>query len=162
MGDFNVALVIVAAVVSVLVLLVSVYLLINYQHPDDANQAYFPKLVVVLGITVALLSILMLPADVANRQACRRAIYSGACSLTLPMKTLWLAVYIADAVLVFLVIPFAMFYYEGRPGQVSGEEAHLRSPVGRRLRSGLRPHPRHPIRTCWQSGLHCQASFFSS
>jgi LMBR1 domain-containing protein 1 len=29
------------------------------------------------------------------------------------MKTLWLVVYIVDAVLVFLVIPFAMFYYEG-------------------------------------------------
>lgn len=113
MGDFNVALVIVAAVVSVLVLLVSVYLLVNYQHPDDANQAYFPKLVVVLGITVAVLSILMLPADVANRQACKRAVYNGACALTLPMKTLWLVVYILDAVLVFLVIPFAMFYYEG-------------------------------------------------
>lgn len=113
MGDFNLALVIVAVVVSVLVLLVSFYLLINYQHPDDANQAYFPKLVVVLGLAVAAISILMLPADVANRQACRHAIYNGACNLTLPMKTLWLIVYIVDAVLVFLVIPFAMFYYEG-------------------------------------------------
>ncbi|TVU12868.1 hypothetical protein EJB05_46534, partial [Eragrostis curvula] len=113
MGDFNLALVIVAVVVSVVVLLVSLYLLINYQHPDDANQAYFPKLVVVLGLTVAILSILMLPADVANRQACKRAVYNGACHLTLPMKTLWIVVYIVDAVLVFLVIPFAMFYYEG-------------------------------------------------
>jgi LMBR1 domain-containing protein 1 len=113
MGDFNLALVIVAAVVSVVVLFVSLYLLVNYQHPDDANQAYFPKLVVLVGLTVAILSILMLPADVANRQACRRAVYSGACHLTLPMKTLWIVVYIVDAVLVFLVIPFAMFYYEG-------------------------------------------------
>ncbi|RWW32665.1 hypothetical protein GW17_00002633 [Ensete ventricosum] len=113
MGDFNLALLIVAVVVSALVLLVSVYLLVNYQHPDDHNQAYFPKLVVVLGISIAAISILMLPADVANRQACRHAIYNGACSLTLPMKQLWLAVYIADAILVFFVIPFAMFYYEG-------------------------------------------------
>jgi LMBR1 domain-containing protein 1 len=29
------------------------------------------------------------------------------------MKNLWLAVYILDAVLVVLIIPFAMFYYEG-------------------------------------------------
>jgi LMBR1 domain-containing protein 1 len=90
MGDFSLALVIVAVVVSVLMLLVSVYLLVNYQHPDDANQAYFPKLVIVLGLTVAVLSILMLPADVANRQACRKAVCSGACNLTLPMRTLWL------------------------------------------------------------------------
>jgi LMBR1 domain-containing protein 1 len=113
MGDFNLALVIVAVVVSVLMLLVSVYLLVYYQHPDDANQAYFPKLVIVLGLTVAILSILMLPADVANRQACRKAVCSGACNLTLPMRTLWLVVYIVDVVLVFLIIPFAMFYYEG-------------------------------------------------
>ncbi|KZV53421.1 LIMR family protein [Dorcoceras hygrometricum] len=113
MGDFNLALVIVAIVVCVLVFLFNVYLLVNYQHPDDVNQAYFPKFVVVLGLSVAAISILMLPADVANRQACRHAIYNGACKLTLPMKDLWLAVYIVDAILVFFVIPFAMFYYEG-------------------------------------------------
>ncbi|KAE8720316.1 LIMR family protein [Hibiscus syriacus] len=111
MGDFNLALVIVAVIVCVLVLLFN--LLINYQHSYDANQAYFPKFVVVFGLFIAGISILMLPADVANRQACRHAIYNGACNLTLPMKELWLAVYIIDAVLVFFVIPFAMFYYEG-------------------------------------------------
>lgn len=112
MGDFNLALVIVAIVVCVIVFLFNVYLLVNYQHPDDANQAYFPKIVVVFGLSIAAISILMLPADVANRQACRHAIYNGACNLTLPMKDLWLVVYIVDAVLVFFVIPFAMFYYE--------------------------------------------------
>ncbi|KAI4302678.1 hypothetical protein MLD38_038398 [Melastoma candidum] len=49
----------------------------------------------------------MPPADVENRQACRHAVYNGACKLTLPMQDLWLAVYIADAVLVFFVIPSA-------------------------------------------------------
>ncbi|KAH8484914.1 hypothetical protein H0E87_026614 [Populus deltoides] len=113
MGDFNLALVIVAIVVCIIVFLFNIYLLVNYQHPDDKNQAYFPKFVVVFGLFVAGISILMLPADVANRQACRHAIYNGACNLTLPMKDLWIAVYIVDAVLVFFIIPFAMFYYEG-------------------------------------------------
>lgn len=113
MGDFNLALLIVAIIVCVLVFIFNVYLLINYQHPDDVNQAYFPKFVVVLGLSVAVISILMLPADVANRHACRHALYNGACHLTLPMKQLWIAIYIVDAVLVFFVIPFAMFYYEG-------------------------------------------------
>ncbi|KAM0952864.1 putative LMBR1-like membrane protein [Dioscorea sansibarensis] len=121
MDDFNLALVIIAVVVCVLVLLVNFYILVNYQHPDDANQAYFPKLVVVLGLSVAAISILMLPADVANRQACRNAIYNGACSLTLPMKTLWLVVYITDAVLAFLVIPFTMFYYESDQDKSAGK-----------------------------------------
>ncbi|KAL3531693.1 hypothetical protein ACH5RR_005214 [Cinchona calisaya] len=127
MGDFNLALVIVAIVVCVLVFIFNIYLLINYQHPDDANQAYFPKFVVVLGLSIAAISILMLPADVANRHACRHAIYNGACNLTLPMKDLWLAVYIADAILVFFIIPFAMFYYEGDQDKS----------VGKRIKSAL-------------------------
>ncbi|KAG5557989.1 hypothetical protein RHGRI_008035 [Rhododendron griersonianum] len=127
MGDFNLALVIVAIVVCVVVFIFNVYLLVNFQHPDDANQAYFPKFVVVLGLSVAAISILMLPADVANRQACQHAIYNGACNLTLPMKTLWLAIYILDAVLVFFVIPFAMFYYEGDQDKS----------VGKRIKSAL-------------------------
>ncbi|KAJ9548754.1 hypothetical protein OSB04_021297 [Centaurea solstitialis] len=127
MGDFNLALVIVAIVVCVLVFIFNVYLLVNYQHPDDKNQAYFPKFVVVLGLSVAAISILMLPADVANRQACRHAIYNGACNLTLPMKDLWLAIYIIDAILVFFVIPFAMFYYEGDQDKS----------VGKRMKSSL-------------------------
>ncbi|KAM3382258.1 LIMR family protein [Capsicum galapagoense] len=121
MGDFNLALVVVAIVVCILVFLFNIYLLINYQHPDDANQAYFPKFVVVFGLSIAAISILMLPADVANRQACRHAIYNGACNLTLPMKQLWLAIYIVDAVLVFFVIPFAMFYYEGDQDKTIGK-----------------------------------------
>ncbi|RVX06056.1 LIMR family protein [Vitis vinifera] len=126
-GDFNLALVIVAIVVCVLVFLFNIYLLVNYQHPDDANQAYFPKFVVVLGLSIAAISILMLPADVANRQACRHAIYNGACNFTLPMRDLWLAIYIVDAVLVFFVIPFAMFYYEGDQDKS----------VGKRIKSAL-------------------------
>ncbi|KAJ7517870.1 hypothetical protein O6H91_21G043800 [Diphasiastrum complanatum] len=113
MSDFNIVLLVIVLVVCVLVLLFNTYLLINYQHPDDHNQAYFPKFIVILGLSVAQLSILMLPADVANRHACQHAIYNGACKVTLPMKQLWFAVYIVDAVLVFLVIPFTMFYYEG-------------------------------------------------
>ncbi|CAL5192301.1 unnamed protein product [Lathyrus oleraceus] len=127
MGDFNLALVIVAIVVCVIVFLVNVYLLVNYQHPDDVNQAYFPKFVVVLGLSVAAISILMLPADVANRQACRHAIYNGACNLTLPMKDLWLAVYVIDAILVFFIIPFAMFFYEGDQDKS----------IGKRIKSAL-------------------------
>ncbi|KAF3787972.1 LIMR family protein [Nymphaea thermarum] len=121
MGDFNLILVIVAAVVCVIVFCFNIYLLVSYQHPDDVNQAYFPKIVVVLGLTIAGISILMLPADVANRQACRHAIYNGACNLTLPMRDLWLAIYIVDAVLVFFVIPFAMFYYEGDQDKTVGK-----------------------------------------
>ncbi|GLU12982.1 hypothetical protein SLE2022_296340 [Rubroshorea leprosula] len=113
MGDFNLALVIVVIMVCVLVVIFNVHLLINFQHLDDTNQAYFPKFVVVLGLSITLISILMLLADVANWQVCRHAIYNDACNLTLPMEDLWLAIYIVDVVLVFFIIPFTMFFYEG-------------------------------------------------
>lgn len=113
MGDFNVVLLIISIIVCIVTFIFNVYILINYQHPDDSNQAYFPKVLVVLGLSVAEISILMLPADVANKHACKHSIWNGACNYTLPMKQLWYAVYIIDAVLVFLVIPFAIFYYEG-------------------------------------------------
>ncbi|KAM7271085.1 hypothetical protein ACFE04_030299 [Oxalis oulophora] len=127
MGDFNLALVLVAIIVCIIVFIFNIYLLVNYQHPDDVNQAYFPKFVVVFGLSIAAISILMLPADVANRQACTHSIYTGACNLTLPMKDLWMVIYILDAILVFFVIPFAMFYYEGDQDKS----------VGKRVKSAL-------------------------
>jgi LMBR1 domain-containing protein 1 len=55
MADFSVFLVILAVIVSVLVVVVNIYVLINYQHPDDRNQAYFPKFVVVRFLSCSLL-----------------------------------------------------------------------------------------------------------
>ncbi|BBN12511.1 LMBR1 domain-containing protein 1 [Marchantia polymorpha subsp. ruderalis] len=113
MGDFNVVLLVICIIVCIVTFIFNTYILINYQHPDDSNQAYFPKFVVVLGLSVAEISILMLPADVANRRACQHAIYNGSCNLTLPMKQLWYAIYCINAILVFVIIPFSIFYYEG-------------------------------------------------
>ncbi len=37
------------------------YVLIDYQHPEDRNQAWFPKAVVIFGLFVAIISVLMFP-----------------------------------------------------------------------------------------------------
>ncbi|KAK8948710.1 LIMR family protein [Platanthera zijinensis] len=111
--DFNLALVVVAVVICVFMLLFNVYLLVNYQHPDDKNQAYFPKFIVVFCLSNTVISILMLLADVANQQAYRHFIYTGFSNFMLPIKTLWLLVCTTGVVLVFFFVSFAMFYYEG-------------------------------------------------
>lgn len=60
---------IIAIVVALLILLViGFYLLVNYQHPDDKNEAYLPKAVVVLGFMLSVMTVLMLPLDVANNE----------------------------------------------------------------------------------------------
>lgn len=60
-------LLIVAIVVAFLILLVAgVYLIVHFQHPDDKNEAWFPKIVVLLGFILAGSTVLLLPLDVAN------------------------------------------------------------------------------------------------
>ena len=60
---------IVSVTVAFLILfVVAVYLLVYYQHPDDHNEAYFPKFVVIVGIMLAGATALLLPLDVANNE----------------------------------------------------------------------------------------------
>lgn len=51
-----------------LLLVGAVYFLVYYQHPDDRNDAYFPKLTVILGLVLAGATVLLLPLDVANNE----------------------------------------------------------------------------------------------
>jgi LMBR1 domain-containing protein 1 len=44
------------------------YFLVYYQHPDDKNEAYLPKFVVVFGFVLAGATTLLLPLDVANNE----------------------------------------------------------------------------------------------
>ena len=90
----------------------NVYVLINFQHAEDRNQAYFPKFVVVTGLSLAIFQVLMFPLDVSNRSACAESIVESACSFTLPMVELWYTIYMLTAIYVFIVIPFTMFFYE--------------------------------------------------
>jgi LMBR1 domain-containing protein 1 len=106
-------LIFVTLVVTGLALVGNLYLLANYQHSEDRNQAWFPKIVVITGLTLAELSVLMLPLDVGNRAACSQEIALSACNFTLPMKELWYTVYMTMMVLITVVIPFSLFYYEG-------------------------------------------------
>ncbi|EFA76425.1 LMBR1-like conserved region-containing protein [Heterostelium album PN500] len=98
----NIFMIIVCVAITVLIMLASLYLIVYFQHPDDKNVAYFPKIIVILGIGLASISILMLPLDVANKGG------EGG----FPMETLWIVVYIAIAVFAIVIVPFAMFFYE--------------------------------------------------
>lgn len=108
----SVPLLVVVIVVAVIVLCANVYLIIAFQHPEDRNQAWFPKLIVLFGLSLACWTLLMLPLDVANRATCPVGTVLTSCNATFPMATLWYIVYIANIVLVFAAIPFAYFYYE--------------------------------------------------
>lgn len=112
-GSLNWFMIIVVAVVAILTIVFSLYIMIIYQHPEDRNQAWFPKIVVIFGMTIAIYSVLMFPLDVTNSQVCSTTLPLVDCSTTFPMDLLWQIVYIANIVTVFVLVPFAFFYYEG-------------------------------------------------
>lgn len=105
-------LILIASVAAALVLAVCVYILVEYTHPEDRNQAWIPKIVVVFGMSLAMWSILLFPLDVANTQACSTSITPSSCTLTLPMHQLWYAVFISNLVMVYFILPFTLFFYE--------------------------------------------------
>lgn len=111
---------IVAIVVAICVLLVAgVYLLVYYQHPDDHNDAYVPKIVVILGFVLAGVTVLLLPLDVANNEG-----YAGCAGYDtqicggLNMDLLWSIVFWLIPIWTFILIPFMTFYYEADDGML--------------------------------------------
>lgn len=108
----NWVLIIITVIVALLTVGVSVYLLVIYQHPEDRNQAWVPKIIVLTGMCVAIWTVLLFPLDVANQQSCALNIPLSSCTMTFPMQTMWEVLYISSMVLVFAIIPFMVLYYE--------------------------------------------------
>lgn len=111
-AGFNWFLIIITAVLGILSIGVALYLLISYLHPEDKNQAWFPKIAVIFGITLSIWTVLLFPLDVANGRACSDSLAWTSCNLALPTTVLWYICYIAAAVMAFFVCPFALYYYE--------------------------------------------------
>ena len=112
MAGPNLALIVIAVVVALIIAAVTLYILTAFQHPEDRLQAWFPKFVVCTSLFIAIATVLLFPLDVANRRACSADVLFSDCDFTLPMRTLWYIVYIVNILLVYIVTPFTVFYYE--------------------------------------------------
>lgn len=122
---------IVSTTVTFLILLViAVYLLAYYQHPDDKNEAYFPKIVVIIGIMLAGATCLLLPLDVANKEG-----YAGCDGYDsklcggMNMSLFWEIFFWLIPTWVFLMIPFSTFYYEADDGMLMAGTSVNPNPV---------------------------------
>ncbi|KAJ3296794.1 hypothetical protein HK104_001210 [Borealophlyctis nickersoniae] len=103
----DVVLIVTAVVFAILVILAAIYFLVYFQHPDDKWVAWFPKIVVVLGLTLACYNIFLLPLDVANQKG--QLSPAGA----IPMTQINLAFYITTIIMALVGVPFTVFFYEG-------------------------------------------------
>lgn len=113
-----------------ILLVVGFYMLVHYQHPDDHNEAWFPKIVVLLGFVIAGSTVLLLPLDVANREGYAGcAGYDTALCGGLNMTLLWTIVIWLIPLWIFVLIPFAIFYYEADDGQLMAGTAYSPDPA---------------------------------
>lgn len=44
-----------------IMLIINVYILVYWQHPEDRNQSYLAKLLIIFGLQLSAVSVLMLP-----------------------------------------------------------------------------------------------------
>ncbi|TPX48901.1 hypothetical protein SeLEV6574_g01785 [Synchytrium endobioticum] len=109
MDASHIVLIITCVVFAILVVIAAIYFLIYFQHPDDKWVAWFPKVLVILGLSVSSFNIFLLPLDVANQGGT----FEGSATGSLPMFSLSLAFYIATMLMGLLFVPFTVYYYEG-------------------------------------------------
>jgi LMBR1 domain-containing protein 1 len=104
----DVFMIVMTCVLAVLLLIVNIYLLAYYCHPDDRGfgSSLICKVVVVMGMTLSWAQVLMLPLDVSNARS-----FGGG----IRMDLFWEIVYLATAVMVLIIIPALTFWYESDP-----------------------------------------------
>lgn len=98
----NVVLIVGMAVVMFLTLVASLYILVYFQHEEDRNTAWVPKVVVLIGLSLACWVVMALPLDIANSKV------AGG----LRIDIIWQVLYTTIGIWCIAIIPFAIFYYE--------------------------------------------------
>ena len=66
MNAFSVILILLGCVFPVLAFIASIIFITYYGSPDDSKQAWLPRGVVIIAFTLALVSVILLPLDIAN------------------------------------------------------------------------------------------------
>lgn len=54
------------AILVIVTMVVNVYIYAYWQHPDDKNQSYIPKALIILGLELSSFAVLMIPIGSAN------------------------------------------------------------------------------------------------
>ena len=49
------------ALLIIIILVINFYTMVYYQHPDDKNESYFAKVIIVFGLQLSSMSVLFIP-----------------------------------------------------------------------------------------------------
>lgn len=119
----------IVVIIIAILLLASIFLLVIVMgHPDDKNAAYFPKAVTIFGLWLSFASLLVLPYDVA---------VTSSNSSGVNVALLWQIVYIAEAILIAVMVPFAFFYYEGETDESDPDISFFDTQLGSAIKYTL-------------------------
>ena len=105
--SLNIGLIVTVPFLCVLILLASLYFLVYFISPEDKWTAWAPKVLFILCLSLACFNVLMLPLDVANQSL------SGVGSGGLPIRGIAIVCFLTSICIVFTIIPFCVFWYEG-------------------------------------------------
>lgn len=100
----DVFLIIVVIIFTILALLIGVYYVYMFEHPEDKGKAWFYKVIVGLSLAISAMNVLILPIDAINRTT----------GNTLNVEDMCWFFTIISLVLAFVIIPFSVMYYEGQ------------------------------------------------
>ena len=102
-------LIVVACLVSLVLLFLSVWFIVYFIAENDRQAAWFPKAIAAVGLCLAMVTVLLLPFDVANRRdpTSMESFGGGLDTVKMWMICLWTV-----ASFVIVIIPFTTFFYE--------------------------------------------------
>src|SRR5688500_9357914 len=102
-------LILIAVIMGLMLVGLSIYIVVIYVAENDRMSAWFPKAVVVTSFTLASVTVLLLPFDVANRKdPVTMSDYGGG----LDVDLMWQIVLWTCASFIVVIIPFTTFFYE--------------------------------------------------
>jgi uncharacterized membrane protein len=101
----DVFLIIVCIIFTFLSFAVGLYFVVSFQHTEDRFSGWHPlfcKIIVTISLGVAAMNVLLLPLDSLNRSS----------GNTIDVELMCWIFTLASVVMAFVVLPFAMGYYE--------------------------------------------------
>lgn len=121
---------VVGIVLMLLILLfLNFYTMVQWQHPDDKNQSYTAKIVIVFALQLATMSVCMMPIDYANNGGNPTCDYVSNVGNSfcggIDFTYVWEALFCIICLTVVLVIPFSIVYYEADDGSMMNRDGRV-------------------------------------
>jgi LMBR1 domain-containing protein 1 len=103
-----------------IIFVINVYILVYWQHPQEKNESYIARFLILMSLCLSAMTVLVIPIDIANNSGAvncsMEVVPKGTYCGGLDMYSAWQALFSMVCFFVVVFIPFATFYYESSGG----------------------------------------------